>query len=65
MPPRVLPVVLSVFALVQMFLALRSRTSSLIPDTSRYLRKTILTRSASSSTTVSLPLCVPKTQIRA
>jgi hypothetical protein len=35
MPPRVLPVVRSVLALVQMFLALRSRASSLMPLTSR------------------------------
>ena len=39
MPPRVLPVVRSVLALVQMFLALRSRASSLMPLTSRYRRK--------------------------
>src|SRR5215831_18522389 len=55
MPPRHLPVVLSVLALVQMFLALRSRTSSLMPVTSRYRRKISRTRSASSSTMRSLP----------
>ena len=54
MPPRVLPV-LEVFAFVQMLLALRSRTNSLMPETSRYLRKIMVTRSASSSTTISLP----------
>ena len=57
-PPRVLPVP-KVLALVQMFLALRSRTSSLMPDTPRYRRKIILTRSASSSTTVRLPSFSP------
>ena len=53
--PLPLGYALKVLALVQMFFALRSRTSSLMPDTSRYLRKIILTRSASSSTTTSLP----------